>query len=122
MSESSILDLQCEAEMQEMEQHYAQAIEEKTEELEELHQKQEDIAPIKDAVYSLCGHLEDSKYFDCWYPMANELFSPIWSTASKIDEGIDSLKIKISNLEEARERARLRIPLKYEQMKQDSDN
>lgn len=122
MSESSILDLQCEAEMQEMEQHYAQVIEEKTEELEELRQKQEDIAPIKDTVYSLCGHIEDSKYFDCWYPMANELFSPIWSTASKIDEGIDSLKIKISNLEEARERARLRIPLKYEQMKQDSDN
>lgn len=122
MSESSILDLQCEAEMQEMEQHYAQVIEEKTEELEELRQKQEDIAPIKDAVYSLCGYIEDSKYFDGWYLMANELFSPIWSTASKIDESIDSLKIKISNLEEARERARLRIPLKYEQMKQDSDN
>ena len=122
MSESSILDLQCEAEMQEMEQHYAQVIEEKTEELEELRQKQEDIAPIKDTVYSLCGYIEDSRYFDGWSLMANELFSPIWSTASKIDESIDSLKIKISNLEEARERARLRIPLKYEQMKQDSDN
>lgn len=108
--------------MQEMEQHYAQVIEEKTEELEELRQKQEDIAPIKDTVYSLCGYIEDSRYFDGWYLMANELFSPIWSTASKIDESIDSLKIKISNLEEARERARLRIPLKYEQMKQDSDN
>ena len=122
MSESIIFDLQCEAEMQEMEQHYAQVIEEKTKELEELRQKQEDIAPIKDAVYSLCDHIEDSKYFDYWYPMANEVFSPIWSTASRIDEDIDSLKIKISNLEEARERARLKIPLKYEQMKQDSDN
>lgn len=108
--------------MQEMEQHYAQVIEEKTEELEELRQKQEDIAPIKDTVYSLCSYIEDSKYFDGWYLMANELFSPIWRTASKIDEDIDSLKIKISNLEGARERARLRIPLKYEQMKQDSDN
>lgn len=122
MSESSILDLQCEAEMQEMEQHYAQVIEEKTEELEELRQKQEDIAPIMDTVYSLCGYIEDSKYFDGWCLMANELFSPIWRTARKIDGDIDSLKIKISNLGEARERARLRIPLKYEQMKQDSDN
>lgn len=108
--------------MQEMEQHYAQVIEEKTEELEELRQKQEDIAPIMDTVYSLCGYIEDSKYFDGWCLMANELFSPIWRTARKIDGDIDSLKIKISNLGEARERARLRIPLKYEQMKQDSDN